>query len=68
MKQFRRWALDDQGGAWMWSVPFNVIMVEITWGGSNAPICHGAGRLHGTLSDLVTEVEFVNAVGELQVV
>jgi hypothetical protein len=51
-----------------WTVPLNVIMVEITWGGSNAPICHGAGWKHRTLSDLVVAVEFVNARGELQVV
>lgn len=67
-EQFRRWCLDAKGGAWQWTVPLNVIMVEITWGGSNAPICHGAGIDHKTLSDLVTEVEFVNARGELQTV
>jgi hypothetical protein len=67
-EQFRRWCLDQSGGAWKWTVPLNVIMVEITWGGSNAPICHGAGRQHKTLSDLVMEVEFVNARGELQTV
>jgi hypothetical protein len=67
-EQFRRWCLDPKGGNWTWTVPLNVIMVEITWGGSNAPICHGAGLRHGTLSDLVTEVEFVNAKGELQLV
>ena len=67
-EQFRRWCLDDRGGAWAWTVPLNVIMVEITWGGSNAQICHGAGLRHKTLSDLVAEVEFVNARGELQVV
>jgi hypothetical protein len=65
-EQFRRWCLDENGGAWAWTVPLNVIMVEITWGGSNAPICHGAGLRHKTLSDLVTEVEFVNARGRLQ--
>ena len=43
-------------------------MVEITWGGSNSPICHGAGLRNQTLSDLVTEIEFVNAKGELQTV
>jgi hypothetical protein len=67
-EQFRRWCLDEGGGAWAWTVPLNVIMVEITWGGSNAPICHGAGVRHKTLSDLVVEVEFVNARGELQTV
>lgn len=67
-EQFRRWCLDTGGGNWHWTIPLNVIMVEITWGGSNAPICHGAGIRHKTLSDLVTEVEFVNANGELQTV
>lgn len=67
-EQFRRWCLDPQGGDLQWTVPFNVIMVEITWGGSNAPICHGAGWRHTTLSDLVHEIEFVNARGELQTV
>src|SRR5262249_16830330 len=32
-EQFRRWCLDSTGGAWTWTVPLNVIMVEITWGG-----------------------------------
>jgi hypothetical protein len=67
-EQFRQWCLDEGGGAWAWTVPLNVIMVEITWGGSNAPICHGAGLRHKTLSDLVAEVEFVNARGRLQTV
>jgi FAD/FMN-containing dehydrogenase len=67
-EQFRRWALDRRGGNWSWTVPLNVIMVEITWGGSTSQICHGAGRRNRTLSDLVAEVEFVNARGELQTV
>ncbi|MFQ6026304.1 MAG: hypothetical protein ACE5Q6_02185 [Dehalococcoidia bacterium] len=69
-EQFRRWCLSTAqgGGNWQWTVPLNVIMVEITWGGSNAPICHGAGWKHRTLSDLVTEIEFVNPNGDLQVV
>jgi hypothetical protein len=67
-EQFRRWCLSDEGGAWQWTVPLNVIMVEITWGGSNAPVCHGAGWRNRTLSDLVAEIEFVNARGEVQVV
>ena len=67
-EQFRRWCLDPAGGNWAWTVPLNVIMVEITWGGSNAPICHGAGLRHQTLSDLVHAIEFVNAKGELQTV
>jgi hypothetical protein len=67
-EQFRRWCLDERGGASAWTIPLNVIMVEITWGGSNAQICHGAGLRHKTLSDLVAEVEFVNARGHLQTV
>ena len=69
-EQFRRWCLSKLpgGGKWLWTVPLNVIMVEITWGGSNAPVCHGAGWKNKTLSDLVAEIEFVNAKGELQTV
>lgn len=67
-EQFRRWCLDAKGGALQWTVPLNVIMVEITWGGSNGPICHGAGLRNQTLSDLVAEIEFVNPKGELQTV
>lgn len=63
-EQFRQWS----AAGLEWTVPLNVIMVEITWGGSNAPICHGAGWRTQTLSDLVAEVEFVNARGELQTV
>ena len=67
-EQFRRWCLDPSGGNLKWTVPLNVIMLEITWGGSNAAICHGAGLRNATLSDLVAAIEFVNARGQLQVV
>jgi hypothetical protein len=63
-EMFRRWAL----ATLHWTLPLNVIMVEITFGGSNAPICHGAGINHRTLSDLVYSIELVNARGELQVI
>jgi hypothetical protein len=49
-----------------YTVPINIIMVEITFGGSNAPICHGAGLRHKTLSDLVVAIEFVDANGKLR--
>ena len=62
-QMFRDWAKAGQ-----YTVPINVIMSEISWGGSNAPICHGAGLRHQTLSDLVHEIELVNARGELQVI
>jgi hypothetical protein len=43
-------------------------MVEITLGGSNATICHGAGRQNMTLSDLVRKIEYVDANGNLQTI
>ena len=52
--QFRLWCLSEQGGNWQWTIPVNTIIVEITFGGSNATICHGAGSRHRTLNDLVT--------------
>ncbi len=64
--QFRNWCVDRRGGDTRWTLPLNVIMSEITIGGSNATICHGAGWRNRTLSDLVVAVEFVNARGELQ--
>lgn len=62
--QLRQWSFDNKA----WCIPFNVIMVEITFGGSNAPICHGSGFGSTTLSDLVVEVTYVDAHGELQTV
>jgi hypothetical protein len=66
--QFRMWCLSEAGGDWEWTLPVNTIIVEITFGGSNATICHGAGSAHRTLNDLVVAIEFVNARGEVQLV
>jgi hypothetical protein len=63
-EQFRRWCLDNKTVC----LALNVLMVEITFGGSNAPICHGAGLSTRTLSDLVAEVQYVDANGEVQTV
>lgn len=41
------------------------VIVEMTVGGTNGPICHGAGRQHPTLSDLVRKVEYVDCHGIL---
>lgn len=41
----------------------NPKFARITLGGSNAPICHGGGIKHKTLSDLVREIEYVDANG-----
>ena len=49
-----------------WTMPADIIAVMITYGGSNAMICHGAGLSTQTLSDLVLEMEFVNGSGDLQ--
>eukprot|EP00521_Asterionellopsis_glacialis_P016031 CAMPEP_0195308760 /NCGR_PEP_ID=MMETSP0707-20130614/38395_1 /TAXON_ID=33640 /ORGANISM="Asterionellopsis glacialis, Strain CCMP134" /LENGTH=587 /DNA_ID=CAMNT_0040373047 /DNA_START=157 /DNA_END=1920 /DNA_ORIENTATION=+ len=72
-EQFRAWVISNslnKNREWepWWSLPFNTIIVEITFGGSNAPICHGAGKKTTTLSDLVASIEFVNSMGELQTV
>lgn len=67
--QFRTWAINAfKSGQPAWTVPLNVIMEENTFGGTNANMCHGAGIGNHTLSDLVTEIEFVNAKGELQTI
>ncbi|KAK4665455.1 hypothetical protein QC763_401910 [Podospora pseudopauciseta] len=63
-EQLRRWCIENN----KYSYPLNVIMVEMTVGGTNAPICHGAGRRHQTLSDLVRKVEYVDCNGKLQTV
>ncbi|KIK54755.1 hypothetical protein GYMLUDRAFT_176806 [Collybiopsis luxurians FD-317 M1] len=62
--QFRQWCYDKRTVA----LPLNVIMIEITYGGSNAPVCHGAGITTSTLSDLVAEVEYVDPKGEIRTV
>ncbi|KAK2008685.1 hypothetical protein LZ32DRAFT_631414 [Colletotrichum eremochloae] len=61
-ERLRRWCIDNKTV----TLPMNVIMVEITLGGSNAPICHGAGRRHQTLSDLVRRIEYIDCNGEPQ--
>ncbi|KAG8670961.1 hypothetical protein FPOAC2_04226 [Fusarium poae] len=61
-ERLRRWCIEHKAV----TIPLNVIMVEITIGGSNAPICHGAGLQNQTLSDLVRKIEYVDANGELR--
>lgn len=39
------------------------LTLRVTIGGVNAPICHGAGRSHKTLSDQVRAIEYVDANG-----
>ncbi|KAG9124347.1 hypothetical protein FRC07_011965 [Ceratobasidium sp. 392] len=59
-EMFRVWCLQNR----LWCIPFNVIMVEITFGGSNGPICHGSGFGTTTLSDLVAEFHYIDPHGE----
>jgi hypothetical protein len=63
-EQLRRWCVEHN----QYTYPLNVIMVEMTVGGTNAPICHGAGRRNQTLSDIVRKVEYVDCNGKLQTV
>lgn len=63
-EEFRRWAVANNTHA----MPVDVILVEVTVGGTNAPICHGAGRRHPTFSDFARKIEYVDCHGKLQVV
>ena len=49
-------------------VPTCTSFLQVTFGGTNAPICHGSGLSTTTLSDLVVEVEYVDANGVVQTV
>ncbi|KAL9127507.1 MAG: hypothetical protein Q9217_003637 [Psora testacea] len=61
-EEFRLWAVTNKE----WTLPADVILVEVTIGGVNAPICHGAGARHKTISDYVRAVEYVDAHGVCQ--
>jgi hypothetical protein len=63
-ERLRRWCINEG----TITISLNVIMVEITLGGSNAPICHGAGRQNMTLNDLVRKIEYVDANGNHQTI
>ena len=51
-----------------WTLPADIIAVMITYGGSNAMLCHGSGLTTQTLSDMVIEMELIDAYGELRVI
>jgi hypothetical protein len=63
-EDFRRWAIANDA----WSLPVDVILVEVTIGGVNGPICHGAGYAHKTVSDYVQSVEYVDCNGDFRTV
>lgn len=58
---FRSWCIRNDI-----AIPMNVIMVEITIGGANAPICHGAGINNETLSDIVHAIEIIDHNGKIR--
>ncbi|KAG8798986.1 hypothetical protein FRC16_006131, partial [Serendipita sp. 398] len=60
--QFRLWCHKHAN----WALPFNTVVLAVTFGGTNSTICHGAGLSTSTLSDLVKEIEYVDAHGNLQ--
>ena len=51
--RFQQKSLDISNIRSGWTLPLDIIAVMITYGGSNAMICHGAGIKNKTLSDLV---------------
>ena len=61
-ERLRRWCLDKK----LVTLPLNVIMVETTLGGSTSATCHGSGKRHPTISDLVRRIEYVDASGTLR--
>ncbi|KAG4260217.1 hypothetical protein FPRO03_02040 [Fusarium proliferatum] len=63
-EKFRRWCINT-GNV---TLPMNIIEVEITFGGSNATICHGAGINNPTLSDLVRRIDYIDVNGKEQFV
>ncbi|KZV82168.1 hypothetical protein EXIGLDRAFT_778917 [Exidia glandulosa HHB12029] len=64
--EFRQWCYNN--GNPQWGLPFNVVVAEVTFGGSTSTICHGAGMRTDTLCDLIEEVRFIDAHGKDQVV
>lgn len=66
-EQLRRWCESPRGGNARWTLPFSVVMVEISVVGTVLTMSHGAGLQHQTLSDLVVSLEFVNFLGEPQI-
>lgn len=68
--ELRAFCISNQDDVYhsFWTLPLNVILVENTFSGTISSVCHGAGYQNKTLSDLVEEIEFVNANGELQII
>ena len=61
--QLLRWCLKNG-----YTIPLNVLMVLNSVGGTTSMCCHGAGLETKTMSDLVVEIEYINAAGDVQAV
>jgi hypothetical protein len=61
--ELRQWCVSNG-----WAVPWDVVIVETTYGGTISGLCHGAGIGTRSLCDLVYEVEFVDPNGQVQTV
>merc|ERR1711942_504918 len=57
------WALANN-----WTMPANTIMHYMSIGGVALGTCHGGGIGHQTIADRILELEYVDALGELQVI
>jgi hypothetical protein len=57
------WALANN-----WTLPSNTIMQYMSMGGVMMGTCHGGGIGHGTMGDQLLEVEYVDALGNLQII
>ena len=80
--QFRVWCFKEKkaclplnvimvevgGNRIAWYMQILTSSAQVTFGGTNAPICHGSGLSTTTLSDLVVEVEYVDYKGVLRTV
>ena len=66
--QMLEWSSKTYHDGHRWTLPMDIIALMISYGGSNATITHGAGINNKNLNDIVIKLEFVNALGELQVI
>jgi len=57
------WALANN-----WTMPANTIMHYMSIGGVAMGTCHGGGIGHQTLADRILEMEYVDSLGEVQVI
>lgn len=66
----RQWALAEgaAGGNWRWMLSAWPSVAAATSAGCTQTLSYGSGLKHGSVADLVSEVEIVNCKGELQTI